>query len=124
MAKKNLKKTEKRPEELEEEELYFTNARVVRLIKMHNKGKIIKKRVKVEMNKLLERIAVNISKEIGKKPYSTVNYEDFLEAAKDYLNLEKINTERRKTIATLEKIKEEAAYLITELREKTEEDEF
>ncbi len=106
----------------EEEELYFPNARVVRLIREENPKKMVKRRVKVEMNKLLEQIGRNISKELAKKPYASITYSDFMDAARPYLEMNKISQERRKVIATLEKIKADADFLSVELQEKSEED--
>jgi hypothetical protein len=111
-------------EEEEDEDLFFTNARVVRLIRQENPKKIIKKRVKVEMNKLLEQIGRSIAKDMAKKPYASITYADFLDAARPYLDIQKITQERKKVIATLEKIKEDAVFLATELAEKTEETEY
>lgn len=110
--------------EEEEENLWFTNARVVRLIRSENEGKIIKRRVKIEMNKLLEQIGRIISKELAKKPYSTITYTDFLEAAKPYMELGKINQERRRIIATLNKISEDCKFVAADLEEKTQEADF
>jgi len=120
-------KTEQDAQDAEEEEvpgLFFTNARVVRLIREENPKKIIKKRVKVEMNKLLEQVGRSIASEMAKKPYSSITYADFLDAARPYLDIQKINQERKKVIATLDKIKEDAAFLATELLEKTEEEDY
>ncbi|PIN99621.1 hypothetical protein COT72_05070 [archaeon CG10_big_fil_rev_8_21_14_0_10_43_11] len=111
-------------EEEEDPDLFFTNARVVRLIREENQGKIIKRRVKVEMNKLLEHIGRIIAKEMAKKPYSTITYGDFLDAARPYLELAKINQERRRVIATLNKMVEDAKSLAMDLEEKTQETDF
>ncbi len=122
---------ENKPEETSEEELdeddnnlWFTNARIVRLIKDENPGRIIKSQVKMEMNKLLEGIGRTIAKDMAKKPYSTLTYTDFLEAAKPYLELAKINQERRKVVATLKKIAEDCNSLSMDLEEKTQETDY
>ncbi len=108
----------------EEELLWFPNARVVKLIREENKGKIIKKRVKVAMNQLLESVCRKISREMAKKPYSSITYSDFLEAAKPYLDLAKIEQERRKVIQTLKKVEEDVKYLGMELEEKLQDQDF
>ena len=72
------------------------------------------------MNKLLEKVATDVAKEMSKKPYSTINYEDFLDAARGYLEIGKQNQERRRVIATLNKIKEDADALAVDLQEKEE----
>ena len=111
-------------QEIQEEELFFPNSRVVKLIKDDNPKKIVKRQVKVEMNKLLEQIGRNIAKEMSKKPYASINYTDFLDAARPYLEIQRANQERKKVIATLEKIKEDAAFLSGELQEKSKEEEY
>lgn len=111
-------------EEIKEEELFFPNARVVKLIRDENPKKIVKRQVKVEMNKLLEQIGRNIAREMAKKPYSSINYSDFTDAARPYIEIQRANQERRKVIATLEKIKEDAAFLSGELQEKSKEEEY
>lgn len=115
---------EERSKELnqqEEENTYFPNAQIVRLIRQENPDKIIKKRVKIALNQLLERIAINISKQMAKKPYATITYTDFLDAARPYLELERISQERRRVVATLKKIKEDAEALIMDLEDKERE---
>lgn len=102
---------------------YFPTAQIVRLIRKENPGKIIKGKVKIGMNKLLEKVATDIAKEMSKKPYSTINYEDFLDAARAYLEIGKQNQERRRVIATLNKIKEDADALAIDLLEKEEPEE-
>jgi len=106
----------------EDEELPFPNARVVKLIRKHTGKTMLKKRVKVEMNKLLGKICEDIAERMAKMPYAYLTYAEFLEAAKPYLRVELSKQKKKKIIATLNKIKEEAATMAMELEEEIEEE--
>jgi len=92
--------------EAEKEELPFAKAEVVRLMKQHlDSDKMIRERVKVEMNKFLGEILANICKELNKYPYATVEYDMFKECIYPYKNIERINKEKERIIKHLEAIK-------------------
>ena len=60
----------------EDEKLPFAKAEVVRLMKENlDDDKMIRERVKVEMNKFLGEVLVNVCKQLNEYPYSTVEYE-------------------------------------------------
>lgn len=111
MAKK--KKKEEKKEEMEE--LPFANARVVRLIKSETGKIMIRSKVKEEMNRLLGRICKEISRRMAKMPYAYLGYSEFKEAAAPYLKIGLSIEEKKRLIASLKKIRQEAAVLAEEL---------
>ena len=88
--------------EEDEEKLPFAKAEVVRLMKENlDDDKMIRERVKVEMNKFLGDVLVNVCKQLNDYPYSTVEYEMLKESTYPYTNIERINEEKIK-LNTLE----------------------
>ena len=60
------------------EELHFAKYELVRLMKMNlDSDKMIRERVKVEMNRFLYHILQEVCFEMNKQPYSTIEYEMF-----------------------------------------------
>ncbi len=115
-------KKEGKEQEQKEEPLPFPNARVVNLIRKHTGKKMLKKRVKVEMNRLLGKICADISDRMAKMPYAFLTYAEFLEAAKPYLRVELTKQKKKKIIATFRKIKEDALTMAIDLEEELEEE--
>ena len=69
------KQTEEFIEE-DEEKLPFAKAEVVRLMKENlDDDKMIRERVKVEMNKFLGEVLKNVCKQLNDYPYTTIEYE-------------------------------------------------
>ena len=92
--------------EEEDEKLPFAKAEVVRLMKQHlDDDKMIRERVKVEMNKFLGDVLENVCRELNKYPYSTVEYEMLKESTYPYTNITRINEEKEKILKHLEAIK-------------------
>ncbi|MEJ8543022.1 hypothetical protein U2150_05910 [Methanothermobacter wolfeii] len=92
--------------EEETEELPFAKAEVVRLMKQHlDSDKMIRERVKVEMNKFLGEILERVCKQLNQYPYSTVEYEMLKECIYPYKNIDRINQEKERLLAHLEAIK-------------------
>ena len=90
----------------ENESLPFAKAEVVRLMKENlDDDKIIRERVKVEMNKFLGDILKNICKELNDYPYTTVDYEMLKEVLYPYQNITRINEEKQRILLHLEAIK-------------------
>ena len=88
--------------EEEDEKLPFAKAEVVRLMKQHlDDDKMIRERVKVEMNKFLG----DVCRELNKYPYSTVEYEMLKESTYPYTNITRINEEKERILKHLEAIK-------------------
>ena len=104
--------TEGNTEEIEEyldeddEKLPFAKAEVVRLMKQHlDDDKMIRERVKVEMNKFLGDVLANVCKQLNEYPYSTVEYEMLKESTYPYTNIERINEEKIRILKHLDAIK-------------------
>lgn len=92
--------------EEEDEKLPFAKAEVVRLMKQHlDDDKMIRERVKVEMNKFLGDVLENVCHELNKYPYSTVEYEMLKESTYPYTNITRINEEKERILKHLEAIK-------------------
>ena len=60
----------------DDEKLPFAKAEVVRLMKENlDDDKMIRERVKVEMNKFLGDVLKNVCKQLNDYPYTTIEYE-------------------------------------------------
>lgn len=94
------------------EKLPFAYAEVVRLMKENlDSDKMIRERVKVEMNKFLGEILRNICKQLNEYPYTTVDYEMFKECIYPYSNIKRINQEKERILLHLEAIKSDCTAL-------------
>ena len=101
----DLENTEEYLDE-DEEKLPFAKAEVVRLMKQHlDDDKMIRERVKVEMNKFLGDVLANVCKQLNDYPYSTVEYEMLKESTYPYTNIERINEEKIRILKHLDAIK-------------------
>lgn len=90
----------------DDEKLPFAKAEVVRLMKQHlDDDKMIRERVKVEMNKFLGEVLANVCKQLNEYPYSTVEYEMLKESIYPYTNIERINEEKIRILKHLDAIK-------------------
>ena len=93
-------------EEVKKIELPFAYAEVVRLMKKElDDDKMIRERVKVEMNKFLGDILKNVCKQLNEYPYTTIDYEMFKECTYPYTNIERINQEKERILLHLDAIK-------------------
>lgn len=93
-------------DEEDDEKLPFAKAEVVRLMKEHlDDDKMIRERVKVEMNKFLGDVLVNVCKQLNEYPYSTVEYEMLKESTYPYTNIKRINEEKLRILKHLDAIK-------------------
>ena len=110
--------------EEEEEKLPFPNAAIVRLMKSRMDGeKMIKKEVKIAMNKWLGNLCVNVSKEMNKIPYVMMHLHEFQQAIEPYSDMESFQKEKERILAHLEAIKKDIEKLERDLG-KQEEDVF
>ena len=92
--------------EEDEEKLPFAKAEVVRLMKENlDDDKMIRERVKVEMNKFLGEVLKNVCKQLNEYPYTTIEYEMLKESIYPYTNIERINQEKERILLHLEAIK-------------------
>lgn len=99
-------------DEFSEEYLPFARAEVIRLMKENlDSDKILRERVKVEMNKFLGEILRNVCKELNKYPYTTVEYDMLKEVLYPYKNIVRINEEKERILLHLESIKSDCSAL-------------
>ncbi len=92
--------------EEEGEELPFAKAEVVRLMKQNlDRDKMIRERVKVEMNKFLGEVLVKVCEQLNEYPYTTIEYEMLKESIYPYQNIERINEEKKRILMHLHAIK-------------------
>ncbi|MEW6010223.1 MAG: hypothetical protein AB1604_02930 [Euryarchaeota archaeon] len=103
----NEEKIDDSEEEIEiVEDLPFAKAEVVRLMKQHlDRDKMIRERVKVEMNKFLGEVLENVCAQLNEYPYTTVEYEMLKESIYPYKNIKRINQEKERILMHLEAIK-------------------
>jgi hypothetical protein len=92
--------------EEEGEDLPFAKAEVVRLMKQNlDSDKMIRERVKVEMNKFLGEVLEKVCEQLNEYPYTTIEYEMLKESIYPYKNIERINEEKKRILMHLEAIK-------------------
>ena len=115
----------------DEEKLPFAKAEVVRLMKENlDDDKMIRERVKVEMNKFLGEVLKNVCKQLNEYPYTTIEYEMLKESTYPYTNIERINQEKERILLHLEAIKADCNALAMDvqktlkLKDVIEEDSF
>ncbi|WP_407430782.1 hypothetical protein [Methanobrevibacter sp.] len=115
----------------DEEKLPFAKAEVVRLMKENlDDDKMIRERVKVEMNKFLGEVLKNVCKQLNDYPYTTIEYEMLKESTYPYTNIERINQEKERILLHLEAIKADCNALAMDvqktlkLKDVIEEDSF
>jgi hypothetical protein len=114
---------EKEEEEEENLNLPFPSAPIVRLMKENmDNHKLIRKRVKEEMNLWLGRLCADVSKKMNESPYPTIDYPLFKQAILQYENVEELKKEKERIVASLQKIKLDCDSLIRDLDRKFEDD--
>ena len=102
-----------------EREFVFPMAPIVRLMKEElDKDKMIRNRVKIEMNLLLEKMCRKIAKKMNQSEYTMIEVDDFKTAIEPYELVEDIDKERERIIASLEKIKQDCDSLIRDVNRK------
>ena len=103
---KNAEIEEIEEAEKEEEDLPFAKAEVVRLMKQNlDSDKMIRERVKVEMNKFLGDILKQVCQQLNEYPYTTIEYEMLKESTYPYTNIKRINQEKERILLHLNAIK-------------------
>lgn len=111
-------------EEISEEEaekLPFPNAAIVRLMKTKMDGeKMIKKEVKIAMNKWLANLCVNVSKEMNKFPYVMMHLHEFQKATEPYTSMENLQKEKERILSHLDAIKKDIEKLERDLGKREE----
>ena len=102
-----------------EQRLPFPTAAVVREMKKYiDKNKQIKKDVKVGMNKFLGELVENVSQEMDKNPYSTMDYRMFEEAVKPYKQVKELQKEKDRLNAHMDVIIKDAESIKRDLEAK------
>ena len=131
MADEEIIETSEEFVDEEEEKLPFAKAEVVRLMKENlDDDKMIRERVKVEMNKFLGEVLKNVCKQLNEYPYTTIEYEMLKESTYPYTNIERINQEKERILLHLEAIKADCNALAMDvqktlkLKDVVEEDNF
>lgn len=91
---------------VESEKLQFAKNEVYRLMKENlDDDKMIRDQVKVEMNRFLYSILVNVCRNLNEYPYTTIEYEMLKECIYPYTNIERINEEKQRILMHLDAIK-------------------
>ena len=103
--------------ETESIDLPFAKAEVVRLMKENlDDDKMIRERVKVEMNLFLGRVLKQVCDQLNSYPYTTVEYEMLKECLYPYENITRINEEKRRILLHLDAIKADCDALGMDVR--------
>ena len=117
--------------EEDKDDLPFAKAEVVRLMKENlDDDKMIRERVKVEMNKFLGDVLKNVCQQLNEYPYTTIEYEMLKESIYPYTNIKRINQEKERILLHLEAIKADCNALSMDvqktlkLKDVVEENEF
>jgi len=106
---------EKQIEE-EDERLPFPNARVVALLRRElDKDKIIRARVKKEMNEFLGRIVANVAREMNKSPYTVIEGGDLHRAIRKYEKMEEISSQKERLLGYMDRIKQDCNVLMSDV---------
>ncbi|MEE9405927.1 MAG: hypothetical protein V3V26_00810 [Candidatus Aenigmarchaeota archaeon] len=114
-------------DEMSEEEqtklkLPFPMAAVVRLMKANlDKDKMLRKEVKIAMNKWLGSLCKKVSKEMNKFPYTTMHLNEFNQARKIYESLEEFAKEKDRILSHFDAMKKDIEKLERDLGKLQEE---
>lgn len=116
-AKKEEKKSEKKEaKQASSERLSFPEACIVRIMKKNmDKEKMIKKEVKVAMNKWLEKIVTNVAKTMNNFPYVMMTKSEFNRGIKVYETLEEFEKEKHRILAHMDAMKKDIERLERDL---------
>jgi len=108
------------PEGEEEDKGFaFAMAPVVRLMKNElDNDKMIRSRVKVEMNLWLEKVCRKVAVKMNESDYTMVELDDFKTAIEPYEMVDDVEQERHRIVASLEKIKQDCDSLIRDVNRK------
>ena len=116
-TQENIEEEAEEVQEEEAEDLPFAKAEVVRLMKQHlDSDKMIRERVKVEMNKFLGDVLEKVCKQLNEYPYTTIEYEMLKESIYPYKNVERINEEKERILKHLDAIKADCDALSLDVR--------
>lgn len=100
----------------QEERLPFPNARVVYHMKsVLDKDKMVRARVKKEMNEWLGEMCKRVAKDMNKSPYTVIEAGDLHRAIKKYEQLEEIAKQKERMLVYLDRIKQDCNMMIGEI---------
>ena len=103
-------------EDAEKQGLPFPMAPIVRIMKANmDKEKMIKKDVKIAMNKWLGRLCAETAKEMNKIPYVMMHLHEFEGATEKFRELERFDEEKQRILAHLDAIKKDIERLERDL---------
>lgn len=118
-------KIEEKKEELKETEtdqLPLPNATVVRLMKDNlSEDKMIKKEVKIAMNKFLGEVLKDLTERLDEFPYTTIDYSMFREAVKPYKQAKEIQDEKERMFSHMNTIIQDCRSIQRDLDRKFDE---
>ena len=105
-----IKEDDVSPEE--EAKLPFPTAAVVRIMKANmDREKMVRKEVKVEMNKWLGRLCAKTAREMNKFPYVMMGLNELKEGRRVFEDLENFDKEKKRILAHLEAIRKDVEKL-------------
>ena len=100
----------------------FPEAAIVRVMKKHlDKEKMIKKEVKVNMNKWLEQMCAQVAKNMNQFPYVMMTLSEFRQGKKIYDTLEEFDSEKQRILSHFDAIKRDIERLEKDLGKVEEE---
>ena len=116
-SEEDLEEFDEEGEAIGDEGLPFAKAEVVRLMKKNlDKDKMIRERVKVEMNKFLGEVLERVCEQLNDYPYTTIEYEMLKESIYPYTNIKRINEEKLRILKHLEAIKADCDALTMDVK--------
>ena len=96
--------------------LAFPEAAIVRVMKRNmDDEKMIRKEVKIEMNRWLEKMCAQVSKRMNRFPYIMMNLNEFFQGIKVYESLEEFKSEKDRILSHLDAIKRDIEKLERDL---------
>jgi hypothetical protein len=108
--------TEEEVAAAEEAKLAFPTAAIVREMKRYvAKDKMIRKEVKVAMNKFLAEVVKDVSEQLDKNPYAMLDYRMFEEAIRPYKQIKEMQAEKKRLVSHLDAIVEDCASIKRDL---------
>jgi len=107
----------------EEAKLPFPTAAVVRIMKANmDREKMVRKEVKVEMNKWLGKLCAKVAREMNSFPYVMMGLNEFKEGKRVFEDLENYEKDKRRILAHFEAIKHDIEKLERDLGKKEDDE--
>lgn len=99
-----------------EARLPFPTAAIMRILKANmDSEKMVKKEVKIAINKWLGTITADVAKQMNKFPYVMLHMHELKKAIEPYENLEKFQEEKSRILAHLDAIRKDIERLEKDL---------